>query len=230
MDKKIFSLALNGKKKEMAISRVYAIGYAGRDKKKTMDHIKELEEIGVPRPIEIPTLYPLSLNNVTQNKVIEVVGDKTSGEAEIVIIFGERTDEIYVTVGSDHTDRELEATDIHKSKQVCQKPFATKAWNLKDVIQHWDLLELSSDIYINHRWIPYQKDKISSILSFEDIMKFLERKGVPLANSIFFSGTVPLKCGFKYGEQFRMTITDPIHKRNILMEYTIKNLLGSVQT
>src|SRR5699024_550032 len=113
-----------------------------------------------------------------------------SGEAEIVLIFGDTKDEVYVTVGSDHTDRGLETTNINKSKQVCDKPFAQKAWKLSDVLDHWDELELSSKVYIDGEWVEYQQDTLKTILPYKDIIEYIKIVNAPLTNSIFFSGTV----------------------------------------
>ena len=114
----LYNLEVNGELKEIEIKKAFCIGYSGRDKEKTYEHIRELAEIGIPEPKEVPNVYPVSVNNVVQSETMEVVGKETSGEAEIVIIFGETEQDVYITVGSDHTDRELETVDINKSKQV----------------------------------------------------------------------------------------------------------------
>lgn len=45
---------------DLQYERVFAIGYAGRNMEKTMEHIKELEqELGVPAPRKIPTIFPV---------------------------------------------------------------------------------------------------------------------------------------------------------------------------
>jgi hypothetical protein len=219
-----YAVEVNGVTKSLKINSAYCIGYTGRDIEKTMEHIRELAEIGIPEPNEVPMLYPVRTSSLIQDNPIEVLGEKTSGEAEIVLIFGDSEDEIYVTIGSDHTDRALEEVDINKSKQVCDKPFARKAWELKDVLNHWDSLELSSEVFIDGEWNKYQNNKISAILSYEDIIAFLKKKDVHLLNSIFFSGTVPLLNGFKYGTEFRMVFNDPIKNDEIVSSYEINNI------
>ncbi|MEC5423334.1 DUF2848 family protein [Virgibacillus sp. C22-A2] len=221
-----YQLEVNGEKKELTINRAYCIGYTGRDRDKTLEHIKELAEIGVPEPTEVPSLYPVGVSNLNQEEVIEVIGGQTSGEAEIVLIFGESEDECFLSVGSDHTDRSLETVDINKSKQVCDKPFAKKAWVIGDVIDHWDQLELSSEVSVKGKWQPYQKNAISAIISLDNIKAYLKKKEVPLTYSIVFSGTVPLVDGFKFGEKFRMTLSDPVNEDTITAEYEIKNLIN----
>lgn len=218
------TVQLDGETKNIAITKAYCIGYTGRNKEKTLEHIKELAEIGVPEPAEIPSLYPVSVSTLNQGGAIEVIGELTSGEAEIVLIFGESPEDTYLSVGSDHTDRGLETVDINKSKQVCDKPFAEEAWKIEEVIPHWDELELSSEVYFADSWEPYQKNPISSIISLDEIKSYLSKKNVPLTNSIVFSGTVPLLDGFKYGTEFKLSIKDPVRGKTISTEYTITNI------
>lgn len=217
-------IQVDGEEKNIAINKAFCIGYTGRNKEKTLEHIKELAEIGVPEPSEIPSLYPVSVSTLNQGGAIEVIGELTSGEAEIVLIFGDSAQETYLSVGSDHTDRGLETVDINKSKQVCDKPFAEEAWKIEDVIPHWDELELSSEVYLADRWEPYQHNPISSIISLEEIKSYLAKKNVPLSNSIVFSGTVPLLDGFKYGTKFKLSIKDPVRGKSISTEYAIENI------
>lgn len=219
-----FKLEINDELIEIQLEKAFCIGYSGRDKEKTYEHIKELSEIGIPEPEEVPMLYPVSVNNVTQEKFIEVVGKETSGEAEIVLIFGDTKDEVYITLGSDHTDRDLETVSINKSKQVCAKPLATKAWNLNEVLDHWDQLILSSELNLNGEWVPYQKDNLTAILPYNEIIKYIEKKKGPRNNSIYFSGTVPLLEGFSYGGAFRMSLEDPLKKDIINSTYKILNI------
>lgn len=217
-------IEVDGEQKNIEITKAYCIGYTGRNKEKTLEHIKELAEIGVPEPAEIPSLYPVSVSVLNQDGAIEVIGELTSGEAEIVLLFGNSPEETYLSIGSDHTDRGLETVDINKSKQVCDKPFADEAWKIEDVIPHWDELELSSEIYVDGNWEAYQKNPISSIIPLDEIKSFLEKKEVPMANSIVFSGTVPLLDGFKYGTKFKMSIKDPVQGKSISAEYQITNI------
>lgn len=217
-------LKVNGEEKQLSIHNCYCIGYAGRNKEKTMEHIIELEEIGVPRPNTIPALYPVRRNSLNQTDEIEVLGNESSGEAEIVLVFGDTEKEIYITVGSDHTDRSLETVDINKSKQVCDKPIAQAAWKLSDVIDHWDDLILSSQVYYDGEWVEYQKAKINEIIHFNEIISFLEKESVPMKNAVVFSGTVPLLDGFKYGAKFRMAFIDETRNEQIHTEYEIIRL------
>ncbi|CAM3574756.1 DUF2848 family protein [Cytobacillus oceanisediminis] len=224
MSTTLLPLMINNEQREIKVSHVYCIGYAGRNIEKTMEHIVELEKIGVPRPKEIPTLYPVRRNSLNQTGEIEVLGGESSGEAEIVLVFGDKEDEVFITVGSDHTDRSLETIDINQSKQICDKPLAQKAWKLKDVINHWDNLILSSEVKLDGKWKEYQRAKINEIIPLNDIKSFLNKKAVPMKNIVVFSGTVPLLEGFKYGTAFKMSFIDEIQNDEIYAEYSITRL------
>ena len=118
MDSKItFTLHADGKSTEKTIvyNQLLAIGYAGRNIAKTMEHIKELEEqLGVPAPKKIPTIFQMSNMLLTQDPDIDFVGNNTCGEVEYIIIT--QGDEIYIGLGSDHTDRKLESASVPKAR------------------------------------------------------------------------------------------------------------------
>ncbi|WP_017437676.1 DUF2848 family protein [Saccharococcus caldoxylosilyticus] len=219
-----YTVKIGSELKTLIINTCYCIGYSGRNKEHILSHIKELMALGVPEPKEIPELYPMRKSSITQESVIDVLGDQTTGEVEIVLIFGESEDEIYVTVGSDHTDRALETVDIHKSKLVCDKPFATTVWSLQDVIDHWDDLELVSYIKEGNDWGLYQKSSVKSILPVNEIIRFLKNKNVILRNCIVFCGTVPLINGFKYANSYLMKIIDPVLENTISFQYQTNKL------
>lgn len=200
--------------------KLYAIGYSGRDKEKTYEHIRELKEIGVPEPDSVPELYDLNPRLLNKERNIHVIGNETSGEVEIVLIADENGN-IDVTVGSDHTDRSLETISIQKSKQICDKPIANETFKLEDVIDEWDDLQLSSEVYEKGEWVKYQLGKVSTMISLDEIKAFLQNKEVELKNVIVFCGTVPLLDGFKYGEAFRCSIHSNKIEKTISLEYKI---------
>ena len=108
------------RQEEMELKSLLVVGFAGKDIEKTMEHIRELEAEGVKCPSKVPVLYQCDPQIVTEKDEIEVIGHKTSGEVEYLILV--KDGKYYIGVGSDHTDRDLEAISIHKSKQVCLKP------------------------------------------------------------------------------------------------------------
>ena len=207
---------------DLAFDNAYCIGYSGRNIEKTKEHIAELKELGVPEPSSIPEIYHLDPYLFRQDKSISIIGDISSGEAEIVLIFD--GDQRYVTIGSDHTDRELETVSIHKSKQLCAKPIAEKVWGFEQVENNWDDLELKSYIYANEQWELYQEDTVSNILPYDDLIASLEEFGAQLNNAVVYCGTVPLVDGFKYPNAFKAQLIDPINNNTIDLEYEVNKL------
>ena len=103
--------------KEINYDQVFAIGYAGRNMEKTMEHIRELEEqLGVPAPKKIPTIFQCGTYLLTQEKDLHFIGEKTCGEVEYVMVV--TGGKLYIGLGSDHTDRELEGMSVPKAKQI----------------------------------------------------------------------------------------------------------------
>src|SRR5690606_18438482 len=105
---------------QVDIKTCIVAGWAGRDLSAIEHHIEELAELGVPRPSAVPLYYRIASNQLTQDEEVQVVGDGSSGEAEVFIFSHQgRT---LVSLASDHTDRKLEAHSVALSKQLCAKP------------------------------------------------------------------------------------------------------------
>ena len=85
------------------IRQLIIAGWTGRNQEAVEKHIRELEAIGVRRPKSTPIFYRVSASLLTTDDMIDVLGENSSGEVECVLhaIDGE----IFVGVGSDHTDR-----------------------------------------------------------------------------------------------------------------------------
>lgn len=221
---KSLSFFLNDKQIDFDFDKVYVIGYAGRDMEKTQEHIDELErELGVAPPKRIPTIFEVSKEIVTQDSDLKFVGEQTSGEAEYVILI--KNGKIYITIGSDHTDRGLESVSIFKSKQVCLKPIANTIWDYDEVKDHWDSIRLVSNQIVNGKEIKYQNDTLASILPVEKILEELRERVGDINNSIIYSGTVPLIGGFEYGNKFISKIVDEKLGRTINLNYEVNVIL-----
>src|SRR6185369_7877834 len=105
---------------ELSPRQLVVAGWTGRDSAAIEHHIHELAAIGVPRPSSVPLYYRLAASLLTQAPQIEVLGPGSSGEVEPVLLrAGGRW---WLTVGSDHTDREAERAGVALSKQLCPKP------------------------------------------------------------------------------------------------------------
>ncbi len=206
---------------------LFIIGYAGRNIEKTMEHIKELEEqLGVPAPKKIPTIFECSHELLTQENDIKFVGHKTSGEVEYVIVIS--NGKTYIGLGSDHTDRELESNSVPKAKQVCPKPICTELWDYDELKDHWDGIKLISYQTVDGQEVIYQDGSLKDILPVEKIISELKERVGDLQNVIIYSGTVPVLNGFKYGNNFRCKMVDGVLDRTLTLDYNI-NIIDDVE-
>lgn len=204
----------------LAYDRVFAIGYAGRNIEKTMEHIRELErDLGVPAPKKIPTIFECGTYTLTQERDLMFIGPKTCGEVEYCIIVKNRR--IYIGVGSDHTDRELEAASVPKAKQICAKPISRDVWDYEELKDHWDEIKLSSWQTVDGVEVPYQRGSLADILPVDRIMKELDERVGNIDNCVIFSGTVPVLDGFKFGSNFRYEMNDEKLGRRICAGYNV---------
>jgi hypothetical protein len=101
------------------IDHLVIAGWTGRDREAILHHIRELAELGVPQPSAIPLFYRVAANQLSQQETIEVIGNATSGEVEPLIFA--HSGELFVSLASDHTDRQLEAHSVALSKQICAR-------------------------------------------------------------------------------------------------------------
>lgn len=188
-------------------------GWTGRDEAALKKHIKELEEIGVKPPRTTPIFYRVAASLLTYAKEIQVSGPDTSGEVEFVLL---QDKELRVALGSDHTDRKAETIGVSLSKQLCAKPVSSESWRYDEVKQHWEKLVLRS-------WTDgelYQEGPVTAMRSPEDLLKRYPLK----SGWAMFCGTLAAKGGIRPGQVFRMELEDPVLKRKLKHEYSVKLL------
>jgi hypothetical protein len=174
--------------------RIIIAGYTGRNQEEVKAHIGELAVQGVPAPAEIPTIFRATLDRLTTESEMEVLGEHTSGEAEAVLLV--EGNDIWVAIGSDHTDRELEKLDIGAAKQVCSKPVSGEVWKYADMRERWDSLVLRSWVGESRREQLYQEARMSALLPPEDLLAILRRRlGKLVDGAVIFTGTIPLLGG-----------------------------------
>lgn len=208
-------------------SRLVIAGWTGRDAAAIAHHIHELEAVGVPAPSSVPLYYRGSASLLTQDAVIEVLGEASSGEAEPVLFFAEG--EWWLTVGSDHTDRKVETYSVAVSKQMCPKPVAGEAWRWADIAQYQDEIELRSRILENGRWVDYQRGTLASIRPLESLREGCFPGGVAHEGSFVSCGTLgAIKNdageGIRPASQMELEIHDPRTGRAIRHRYAVINL------
>lgn len=189
-----FTIQSGGQDINFAPARVIIAGYTGRNQDEVRAHVSELAAQGIPAPTEIPTIFRTTLDRLTAANEIEVVGTRTAGEAEVVLLVNGQ--DIWVTIGSDHTDRELEKIDIPASKQVCPKPVSSAVWRYADVRERWDNLILRSWVGETGREQLYQEGRMAALLRPEDLLALLRRRlGNLVDGAAVYTGTIPLIGG-----------------------------------
>jgi hypothetical protein len=222
------SLILEGKagKKEVSFEIKGAIlcGYTGRDQSAVKRHIEELKKEGVKPPPSVPTFYPKPPQGIALEGGMDVEGQETSGEVEYVLLANPKG--IWVGLGSDHTDRELERLDILKSKQVCPTILSHSLWMYEELRGHWDKIEIRSWATTAGKKILYQESTLATILPPEELIRLVQQKvRGSLEGIAIYSGTPPLKTdGIIFADRFEGELYDPILKRKLTLHYSIHTL------
>lgn len=143
-------------------------GLTGRDEAAVLHHVEELRAIGVKPPPTVPAFFRNGTNLLTSATTVEVLGPDTSGEVEFVLVSLE--DGLWVGVGSDHTDRRVEAYAIDVSKQLCPKVVAPLLWRHDEVAPHWDRLVLRAWIEEAGRLVLYQEGTAAALRTPEALI------------------------------------------------------------
>jgi hypothetical protein len=206
-------------------SRMINAGYVGKNQEEVRRHIEELAAKGIPGPASIPVLFPVVCHALTTESEIEVYGGETSGEVEYVLCIVTE-DEVYVGLGSDHTDRHLEKTDIPRAKQICPNLMSRTVWPLKEVERHWDDLLMSASVVKAGKQVAYQKGRLGLLLNPAELMSFAKSKiGGPLVHLVLFSGTMGMLTEeFVFGESFSAALVDEHINRRLEISYNVKPL------
>jgi hypothetical protein len=218
---KLVPLTVEGKEGrrslEFEVRALFCGGYAGRDQAEVRKHVEELRRIGVPAPERTPVAYPVSTYLLTTDDEIEVQNEETSGEVEYVVLVGE--DKLYVTVGSDHTDREMEKISVPKAKQMYPKVIPRVVWLYDEVQDHWDELVIRSYGVKDGERKLYQARPLEALIEVETLMNVVGECG---PGWVLFSGTIPTVDGeLVYADEFEMEMYDPVFDRNIGHRYGI---------
>jgi hypothetical protein len=208
---------------EFIAEYVLNVGYAGRNEEVVMGHIKELEELGVPAPKVVPTIYPVANNLASTAKTIQVQHGETSGEVEFVLLI--QKGQLYVTVGSDHSDRVIEQTNVSWAKQAYPNIIAPRVWNYEEIKGHWDSLVMKCYVLCSGEWVLNQQAPLSDLRPPEELIKLTEEFiGGNDSGIVVFSGTVPAFNGLISGEGYRIELEDSVLNRKISHEYSVELL------
>lgn len=219
---------------QLDVVRVYNLGFTIRDAQKMQAHLDEvykhgLSELKIERP---PIIFPISAWATITDDEAPVQYERTSGEVEIVTI-DDGTGELYVTVGSDITDRQLEtsnlegARNIRWSKQVAPNVVAPTVWRWADVAGHWDAVTIHSSIQDGDTVVEYQRAGVDEFWTPAEMRASIDGRVTPVAGAkILFSGTVvTLDEELHFGRTFTMSLRDPILGRTL--EHTYRTVVLS---
>lgn len=207
---------------DIDITTCIVAGWAGRDPAAIQHHIEELALLGVPRPSAVPLYYRIASSQLTQESEVEVVGNESSGEAE-VFIFSYQGNNL-VSLASDHTDRKLEAHSVALSKQICAKPIARDAWLYSDVADHWDQLILRSWIQEAGQEVLYQEGTLASLRQPLELVKDHFGQAIVPTHSGMTCGTVAAIGGIRPAPVFTMELADPKLQRTLRHSYALRIL------
>jgi len=150
-----------------------------------------------------------------------VAGGNSSGEVEFVLFAADG--EMLVGIGSDHTDRELEATSVTVSKQVCAKPIGPAVWKFADVAEHWDDLTLRSFAVADGARELYQEGPVTAMRAPADLLAGYGAAQLPDGTAMF-CGTLPVHGDVRPAAAFEMELSDPVTGRRLRHRYTVTEL------
>ena len=206
---------------DIAIEQAVIAGWTGRDADAVEKHIRELEVLGVKRPVTTPIFYRVAAARLTTASSIEVLGGQSSGEVEFVLL--QTGGALWVGTGSDHTDREVEAYGVSVSKQMCDKPIAPLFWRFEDVAAHWDRLILRSYAIIDGKRVLYQEGSVAAMRAPQDLILRYSKSGLS-EGTLMFCGTLAVHGGVRPAQSFAFELEDPVRVRKIQHEYNVVSL------
>jgi hypothetical protein len=202
------------------IRQVLLAGYTGRDQNKVLQHIHELEALGVAPPERIPMIYVVEPDLLTMDHRLTVHNDQTSGEAEFYLLRVEDT--WLIGVGSDHTDRQHEAIDVAESKALCPKAISPQVWRYDDIRDHWDSIEIRSWVTDGAGRRLYQEGRLDTFMTIDNLLAELSQAGYSdFEGRLIFGGTLPTLGEFVFGQCFETELRDRVLGRRLARGYDI---------
>ena len=218
----------------LAVAAVAGARFCGRDVEGTRQDLDEMLRRDGRFTMATrtnPSIFRLGRYLLTQSAEFEVQGPMTGGETEVVAI---RTGEgIFVSVGSDQCDRELDPLFPDKPKQMCPHPLARRAWPYEDVRAHWDELRVYSHVVAGAHTVPLQDSAISELVELEYLLALDAVKEMPDPMVLYcgcgsFLDSVdeevrrhglPPETAMGVGEKFLVRLHDPVLDRTIEHEF-----------
>ncbi|MDB6177177.1 DUF2848 domain-containing protein [Paracoccus sp. Z330] len=198
-------------------------GWTGRDAAAIQHHIDELAALGVKPPSATPLFYRVAAGLLTTDSAIQVVGPASSGEVEPMIVqAGGRR---WLGMGSDHTDRALEAHSVAMSKQVCAKPCANQLWDWDEIADRLEDITMESRIEQDGEWVLYQQGTLASIRPLAELIDGGDLDALSTHGPVaMMCGTFGAIGGVRPATRFSMSMTDPATGRRIEHQYSTAQL------
>ena len=208
------------------VARMYNLGSATRRAETAVAHQEEVAKEGIRIAFDVPAprIYPIATHSLVTGGEVEAQSSHSSGEVEIVLLLA---DQLYVGVGSDHTDRALEKTSIPWSKQVTPNVLAPVMWPFEAMRARWDDCVMRS--WVDRRL--YQDVPVSLFLHPDDVLRILRERvpGAPARDILVFCGTiVSLDKALGFGRRWEIEMEDPGAGRRIRHGYDVSNIFDAV--
>ena len=174
-----------------------------------------------------PSIFRIARYLLTQDTEFEVQGTMTGGEGEVVAI--RDGDEVFISVGSDQCDRELDPIFPDKPKQMCPHPVATTAWPYAEVWDHWDQLRIQSTVTTQGHAVPLQDSPLDALVTLDYLLDLSTVIPLPDA-AVLFCGSSPFLDSAEeavkehnlspfttwgVGDAFSVRLYDPVLERAI---------------
>ena len=219
------------------VKAVRGSGFTGRDREAVRRMSDDRRRDGKSWTAKELWTYRISPYLLTTDESIDVQGPLTGGEVEAVALF--TGESVFVGVGSDQCDREMDAYYLEKPKQMCPHPLSRKVWKLDDVQDHWDELRLESQVRVGDDVVNLHRFSMSELVPLETWIDYCDLRTGPFA-TVFYCGTgatvpelenelerlgLPPETAHGVGDEFRMRLYDPVLDREIRHSYIV-NVLG----
>lgn len=176
---------------------------------------EQVKALNLPSIAErFPAFCKCSRYLLTTDVEIEVQGNQTCGEAEVVAFVNGET--VLIGVGSDHCDRSIEPYFYYKPKQMCPRVVGPRVWRYADVEDHWDDLELFSSMIVDGQAVPFQKGPLSILLPLSNL---LADSGFARDGLVLYCGTIAI-ADYVFGEAFSIKLYDPVLDRTLQHTYS----------
>ena len=221
-------------RRSFLVGSVSGARFAGRDvesMRQQLDETMERDGRFTMATRTNPSIFHIGRYLLTQSPEFEVQGPLTGGEAEVVAI--RDRDEVFVSVGSDQCDRELDPFFPDKPKQMCPHPIATTAWPYGEVQEHWNSLRVYSHVVVGGEIVECQDSALSALVDLEYLLAMDEVHtladpmvlycgSAPFLDSIYRAieeYDLPEETAMGVGDEFVVRLHDPMLDRTIEHRY-----------